>query len=338
MNIGIVGCGRIAKNHIIAAVELGLEVVGLCDIDLNKAKKLKEDYDLKNAVLFESYLEMFSKDLDIVSIATPNGDHYKVALEALRNDLNVIIEKPVALSLSEIHNLIRIKDERGLKVSVCHQNRFNKSIQKVKKTIDSGNLGKIHYISAKVFWYRDKGYYSQSSWRGSKLHLDGALLNQSIHNIDLLLWLMNSKIRNIKSVTRNFIHPEIEMEDFGAALIEFENGSVGFFEATTSAYPKNLEESLYIFAEKGTIKIGGQSVNRIDEWRVDNEIEPIEEIQKKHSESPENIYGNGHIALYKDFVESIKADREPAITLQDGRNAVEVILAIYESSFEKNPI
>jgi predicted dehydrogenase len=144
---------------------------------------------------------------------------------------------------------------------------------------------------------------------------------------------MNSKIRNIKSVTRNFIHPEIEMEDFGAALIEFENGSVGFFEATTAAYPKNLEESLYIFAEKGTIKIGGQSVNRIDEWRVENEIEPIEEIQKKNSESPKNIYGNGHKALYKDMIDAIGQDREPYVTLEEAIHSIDLILKVYGDKF-----
>jgi len=329
MRYALIGCGRISKNHILAAVESNLQIA-VYDNDLKKIERLKNEFNYLEIQYFENYIEMLDVfQPQLVAIATPNASHPQIALECIKRGLNVIIEKPFTLSKKDYLELIEARNQKGVKVAVCHQNRFNKAIQKLKQTIDLDQLGKIHYISAKVFWYRDKHYYNQDYWRGSREHMDGALMNQSIHNIDLLLWLMNSSVKNVKSLRRNFAHPEIEMEDFGAALIEFDNESVGFFEATTATYPKNLEESLYIVAEKGTIKIGGQSVNLIEEWRVDGETEPLEEIKLKYSESPENIYGSGHRALYQDMIESIEQNREPYVTLEEGYKAVELILDIY---------
>lgn len=329
MKYALIGCGRISKNHINAALSSNLQIA-LCDNNLSIINNLKNEYSHLEILYFENYKEMLDVfQPQLVSIATPNASHSAIALDCIRQGVNVIIEKPFTLSKNEYLELIEARNRSGVKVAVCHQNRFNKSIQKAKETIDRGQLGKIHYITAKVFWYRDNQYYDQDAWRGSMEHMDGALMNQSIHNIDLLLWLMNSTVKNVKSLRRNFVHPEIEMEDFGAALIEFENGSVGLFEATTATYPKNLEESLYIVCDKGTIKIGGQSVNQIEEWRVDGEIEPIDEIKHKYSESPENIYGHGHKALYQDMIEAIEQNRDPYVTLEEGFRAVELILEIY---------
>lgn len=329
MRYALIGCGRISRNHILAAAESNFQIA-VHDNDPNKIERLKNEFNYLKILSFENYNEMLDVFRpQLVAIATPNASHSQIALDCIHKGLNVIIEKPFTLSKKNYLELIEARNHKGVKVAVCHQNRFNKAIQKVKETIDSGQLGKIHYISAKVFWYRDKQYYDQDRWRGSQEHMDGALMNQSIHNIDLLLWLMNSSVKNVKSVRRNFAHPEIEMEDFGAALIEFDNGSVGLFEATTATYPKNLEESLYIVAEKGTIKIGGQSVNLIEEWRVDGETDSIGEIKLKYSESHENIYGFGHKALYQDMIDSIEKNREPYVTLEEGYKAVDLIIEIY---------
>lgn len=330
MKYALIGCGRISKNHIKAAVASNLQIA-LCDIDPITIEKLKIEYSHLKILYFENFKDMLDVfQPELVAIATPNASHSQIAIDCIRQGVHVIIEKPLTLSKKDYSDLIEARNLSGVRVAVCHQNRFNKAIQKVKKTIVSGQLGKIHLISAKVFWYRDKQYYNKDHWRGSREHMDGALMNQSIHNIDLLLWLMNSNIKSVKSLRRNFGHPEIEMEDFGAALIEFENESIGLFEATTATYPKNLEESLYIIGEKGTIKIGGQSVNQIEEWRVDGETESIEEIKIKYSEKPENIYGYGHQSLYLDMIEAIEQNREPYVTLEEGYKAVDLILEIYD--------
>lgn len=330
LNYALIGAGRIAKQHLLAAIYNKFNIVALVDIERTKCNNLLDELGLNETRVYTDYIEMLkNEDLDLVAVATPNGTHFKIAKEVLLKKINLIIEKPVTISLVDLDNLVKLKNKNKLKVGVCHQNRFNKSIQKIKRHIDSGDLGKINLISAKVFWYRDTDYYSQSPWRGSVEHLDGALLNQSIHNIDLLLWFVNSNVINVKSTTRNFIHPEIEMEDFGAAIIEFENSSVGLFEATTAAFPRNLEESLYIFAEKGTIKIGGQSVNIIEEWRLIEMNEPVEDLKFHNSELPENIYGNGHQEIYRDMMFSVLNDSEPYITLENAKKSLELILEIY---------
>ena len=330
MNYAIIGCGRIAKSHILSAQYNNLKIVALCDSTLHKAEKLKSEMGLTNVSLFSNHEELLNSiSLDLVSIATPNENHSQIALDFIRKGVNVIIEKPFTLNKIGYSELLEARDRTGVKVAVCHQNRFNKSIQRVKEAIDNGHLGNINYISAKVFWYRDNQYYEQDVWRGSQKNLDGALMNQSIHNIDLLLWLMKSSVVSVKSLSRNFIHPEIEMEDFGAALIEFDSGAVGFFEATTATVPSNLEETLYIIGDNGTIKVGGQSVNQIEEWRVKGGVESAEEIKIKYSENPENVYGFGHRALYRDMIEAIEQNREPYVTLEEGFKAVELILEIY---------
>jgi UDP-N-acetyl-2-amino-2-deoxyglucuronate dehydrogenase len=330
LKFALIGCGRISTNHINAALEMNLEIVSICDINISKCNELVKKHKLDSVRIYDSHNVMLTNEkIDLVAISTPNASHSTIALDFIRHGVNVIIEKPFTLSKNEYLSLLEARNKTGVKVTVCHQNRFNRAIQKVKETIDSGNLGRIHYISAKVFWYRDKHYYNQDAWRGSNEHMDGALMNQSIHNIDLLLWLMNSSVKNVIGLRRNFVHPAIEMEDFGAALIEFENDSIGFFEATTAAFPKNLEESLYIVGDKGTIKVGGQSVNLIEEWRVESETELIEDIQQKYSEYPESIYGFGHKLLYKDIIESIELNREPLVSLEGAYKAIDLILEIY---------
>jgi UDP-N-acetyl-2-amino-2-deoxyglucuronate dehydrogenase len=193
----------------------------------------------------------------------------------------------------------------------------------------------LFYGVATIRWNRNEEYYSQADWRGKWKSDGGALMNQSIHNIDLLLWMMGSPVVEVFGYIDNKNHPSIEVEDMGVALLKFANGSFGIIESSMNTYPENFEETLSIFGEKGTVVLGGKSVNKIVHWNVKDD--PIDDLDA-FNEEVDSVYGNGHIALYKDFIEAIKEDREPAITLQDGRNAVEVILAIYKSSFEKRPV
>ncbi len=331
MKYGLIGCGRIASKHVEAALENSLEIVAICDISLDNARKLIKSFEkLQEVLVYDDFEKMLLEvKLDLVAIATPNNTHTDIAIRCIENGVHVIIEKPFATSMYDFNRLIEIKNKNYVKISVCHQNRFNNSISKLKSFIEKGNLGKINLISAKVFWYRDDAYYQQSSWRGTKEHLDGALLNQSIHNLDLLMWLMDSEIKEIKSITRNFLHPQIEMEDFGAAIIEFVSGSIGIFEATTAAFPSNLEESLYVFAEKGTIKIGGKSLNILENWNVEDDSEDINKNKLLFSENPSSIYGNGHSLLYKDMLNSIEGDHDPLISIEEASKSLLLIFKIY---------
>jgi predicted dehydrogenase len=258
-----------------------------------------------------------------------------VANDLLKKNFNLIIEKPVSLSLIEIDKLIKLSQLNHIKVTVSHQNRFNQSVRRLYKSISSKKLGKLFYGVAAIRWNRNLAYYDQADWRGKWKSDGGALMNQSIHNIDLLLWMMGSPVVEVFGYIDNKNHPSIEVEDMGVALLKFANGSFGIIESSMNTYPENFEETLSIFGEKGTVVLGGKSVNKIVHWNVKDD--PIDDLEV-FNEEVDSVYGNGHIALYKDFIEAIEQDREPAITLQDGRNAVEVILAIYLSSFEKRPV
>lgn len=331
MNYALIGCGRISRKHINAAIILGLNIVALADLEEINSDSIIDEFSLIGVRVYKDYIQMLnSESLDLVAITTPNETHYYIARELLSRGINAIIEKPVSLSIEQLDDLIELRDISSTKVTVCLQNRFNKAIQKVKETLLTGSLGKLNYISVKVFWFRDRYYYNQADWRGTVKHLDGALLNQSIHSIDIMLWLTNSKIVRVNSLTKNFSHPEIQMEDFGVVIIEFDNGTVGLIEATTAAYPRNLEESLYLFGDYGTIKVGGTSLNLIEEFRIlDNNVN-VETIKTNFSESPNDIYGNGHIVLYEDMVNAINLDLSPSISLESSRDSLELILSIYD--------
>ncbi|NBK25820.1 MAG: Gfo/Idh/MocA family oxidoreductase, partial [Spirochaetia bacterium] len=181
-------------------------------------------------------------------------------------------------------------------------------------------------------------YYDRASWRGTWEQDGGALMNQCIHNIDLLRWMMGNEVVEVFAYTDKLNHPYIEAEDLGIALIRFANGSYGIIEGTTDIYPKNLEETLYLFGEKGTVKAGGQSVNIIEEWRFADMLDDADEVKATYHENPPNVYGFGHTPLFADVIESIRNDRQPMVTAEDGKRALELVLAIYKSAAEGRPV
>jgi len=333
---GIIGCGRISKKHIEAVIKNGSKIKAICDVEEKKCEFLRKSCNLIESDIITDFNVLINDyNLDNVSIATSSDNHFEIAEKAMLKGINTIIEKPVSLSLLEIDNLIKLSIETGVKAAVCHQNRFNSSVKRLHKSVLKSKLGKLFYGVATIRWNRNKAYYDQAEWRGKWRSDGGALMNQSIHNIDLLLWMMGSPVVEVFGYIENKNHPSIEVEDMGVALLKFENGSFGVIESSMNTYPENFEETLSIFGEKGSVVLGGKSVNKIAHWNVKDD--PIDDLEK-FNEEVDSVYGNGHIALYKDFIEAIEQDREPAITLQDGRNAVEVILAIYLSSFEKRPV
>lgn len=340
MKYAIIGCGRISFNHIIAAIENNLEIVALCDLKDDKMDAILQKFNFNtNIKKYIHYREMLqNEDIDLIAICTESGKHGKIALDCIEAEVNLIIEKPITLSLEEADLIIEKSRERNVKISACHQNRFNKSIQKIREAVEEKRFGKMLYATAHIRWNRKEEYYKQSSWRGTWEQDGGALMNQCIHNIDLLRWMMGNDIIEVFGMTDNLNHSYIEAEDMGIALVKFSNGGYGIIEGTTNIYPNNLEETLYLFGERGTVKAGGKSVNVIEEWQFEDNLDDLEYVKKNYCEYPKNVYGFGHSLLYKDVISSIVDNREPYVTAMDGRNALELVLAIYKSSVENKKV
>lgn len=340
MKYAIIGCGRISVNHIAAAIENNLDVVAVCDILPDNMQDKLEKFKLYSKVRkYTDYKKMLNIERpELVAICTESGKHASIAIDCINGGCNVIIEKPIALSLKDADEIIKKAEQKGVKVCACHQNRFNKSVQEIRRALEHKRFGKLLYGTAHIRWNRGKNYYTQAPWRGTWEQDGGALMNQCIHNIDLLRWSMGDEIEEVVGITDNLNHSFIEAEDLGLAIIKFKNGSYGLIEGTTNVYPSNLEETLYIFGEKGTVKAGGKSVNLIEEWRFDDGMDCTEEVKQKCNENPPNIYGYGHNPLYADVIKAINNNTQPYITAEDGRRALELVLAIYKSANEGKSI
>ena len=255
MKYALIGCGRISVNHIKAALNNNLEIIAVCDILTHKMDAMLEKFNLKNSSIkrYTDYNEMIKNERpEIVSIATESGLHAKIALDCIEKGVNLIIEKPMAMSIEDADKIIALANKKNVKVSACHQNRFNLAIQELRKAVETGRFGKLSHGSIHVRWNRDHGYYDQASWRGTWEQDGGALMNQCIHGIDLLRWMMGDEIEEIYGATRQQFHDYLEAEDVGMAVVKFKNGAIGTIEGTTNVYPKNLEETL----KELNVKIG----------------------------------------------------------------------------------
>lgn len=334
MRYALIGCGRISPNHVVAAKNNHLEITALCDIDKAQMEDKILKFNLNKEILqYTDYRIMLKEQKpELVAIATESGKHAQIALDCIEAGCNVIIEKPIALSLEDADQIIEKAKEKNVKVCACHQNRFNKSILKIREAVEKKRFGKLLYGTAHIRWARDYEYYARAKWRGTWEQDGGALMNQCIHDIDLLRWMMGDEIEEVVGMTDRLKHDYIEAEDLGIALIRFKNGSYGIIEGTTNIYPKNLEETLYIFGEKGTVKAGGEAVNIIEEWRFSDYLDDPEEVKKECHELPPNVYGFGHSKLYADMVDAIENDRPPYVDGEAGRRALELVLAIYLSA------
>lgn len=324
LRFGLLGCGRISSKHVNALInnKEEAELVAVYDIVEDLAVDKKNQYESKvqgsNVKVYKDYNEFINdENIDVVTIATISGYHAKQAIDCLNHGKHVLIEKPMALTLEDADKIIKLGRERNKKVCVSHQNRFMPAIQKLKRAIDEGRFGKLIHGTARTLWARDDNYYKQAPWRGTKSLDGGTLMNQCIHNIDLLQWMLGGEIERLYSETDTFIR-DIETEDFGAILMRFKNGAVGIVEGSVCVYPKNLEESLSIFGEKGTVVIKN---GKIETWVFEDERD-----YDKVVEEEENL---GHIPLYKDFIDAINLNREPLVNGEEGKKAIEIILKAY---------
>ena len=340
MRYALIGCGRISPNHVMAAKNNNLEICALCDIVKENAEDKMVKFELSPDIpIYTDYHEMLEKEKpELVAIATESGEHAQIALDCINEGCNVIIEKPIALSLEDADKVIALADAKHVKVCANHQNRFNKSILKIRDAVEKDRFGRMFYGTAHIRWSRDYEYYNRAKWRGTWEQDGGALMNQCIHNIDLLRWMMGDDIDEVVGMTDRLNHDYIDAEDLGIALVKFSNGGYGIIEGTTDIYPKNLEETLYLFGEKGTVKAGGTSVNRIEEWRFSDMLDDPNDVKSQFREDPPNVYGFGHTPLYADVIDAINNDRQPYVDARAGRRALELVLAIYKSAAEGVPI
>ena len=331
LNFAIIGTGRISASHFEAVKLLGndLTLVAVCDImSDNMDEALLRAGITTGVTKYTDYRKLLEKHKpNIVTIATSSGSHAEIGVEVLEAGAHCIIEKPLALSISDADKLIAASETAGRLLAVCHPNRFNRSIVELRKAFDEGRFGNISHMAAHVRWNRTKDYYTQAPWRGTWAADGGCLMNQCIHNADILHWFMGD-IDEVFAYTRNVQHPYIESEDLGLALVRGTNGTLGLFEGTVNVYPKNLEETLYVFGEKGTAKLAGPSLKIIEEWNF------TDVLDKPETDS----HGSGHFHFYKDVVDAIKTGRKPLIDGHEGKRAMELILAIYKSQKTGFPV
>ncbi|QAA30598.1 Gfo/Idh/MocA family protein [Clostridium manihotivorum] len=334
----IIGCGRISYKHVeaIAANKNEGILVCVCDIveerAVSKAKQYKEKCPPEQLPkVYTDYQEMIEKEqIDIITIATESGYHAEIAVYCMNKGINVICEKPMALSIEDADNMICIAKLNNVKLCICHQNRFNSSIQLLRKAVEKNRFGRLISGTARILWNRDMDYYTQAKWRGTWELDGGALMNQCIHDIDLLQWMLGGQIDTVYAQCDTFLR-KIDAEDFGAIIIRFKNGAIGMVEGTTCIYPRNLKETLDIFGEKGTVSIGGIAVNKIDTWSFEDESQDNEFISKFSSKDPDTVYGFGHKFLFKDMINAIRENKTPYVDGEEGKKAMAIVLAAYKS-------
>lgn len=330
IRFGLLGCGRIAKRHsdLLGGNHIdGAKLLAVCDIDHARADALASRFGISAHYDINDFL--CREDLDAIAVLTPSGLHPQHTIECARAKKHVVVEKPMALRLRDADDMIRACDEAGVKLFVVKQNRFNVPIVKAREALDGGRFGKLVLGTVRVRWCRDQAYYDQDAWRGTWAQDGGVLTNQASHHIDMLEWFFGDVVSvHARSATALV---KIETEDTAVATLNFRSGALGIIEATTAARPADLEGSLSILGEKGTVEIGGFAMNQIRHWRFVNELPSDKEVIEKFSVNPPNVYGFGHQAYYQHVVECL-ADRGAALVdgLQ-GRKSLELISALYES-------
>jgi len=324
----IIGCGHIARKHAEAIHNAeGAELIAVCD---RVPAAMKEYQDKYNVDTFEDHHDLLERnDIDVVCICTPSGTHAKLACDAAQKGKHVVLEKPIALTVSDAERIIRTCQEHGVKLTVVHPNRFKPAVVELKRLLDENKLGKISHINATVRWNRNQEYFDQVPWRGTKGMDGGVLMNQAIHNLDLIQWLAGDVEQVFSMNTTRF--RLIETEDVATGLIRFKDGVLGVVEAAVTIYDKSLEETLSIFGEKGSVQLGGTTIGRINTLNVSGlDLEETKGIVDRINREP--VGKPGHQWIIEDIIGAIHNDREPLVSGKDGLNALKLVLALYESA------
>ena len=328
VRIALVGCGRISGNHFDAYRKIdGLQLVGVCDVVSERARAAA---DANGVPAFTSYEEMLhSVACDAVAICTPSGLHPQHGVMAAKLGKHVITEKPMAISLAAADELVQACDAAGVNLFVVKQNRLNPPIQLLKRAIDKGRFGRIYLANTTVRWTRPQEYYDQAPWRGTWEFDGGAFMNQASHYVDLIQWLVGP-VESVMAKTATLAR-RIEAEDTGIAVLKFRNGALGTIEVTMLTYPKNLEGSITILGEKGSAKISGTAVNRVETWQF-SDYDDDDKLIEAATTNPPNVYGFGHEAYYRNVLRVLRGEATPDTDGREGLKSLELLIAMYLSA------
>ncbi|MBX3021259.1 MAG: Gfo/Idh/MocA family oxidoreductase [Bdellovibrionales bacterium] len=333
LNFALIGCGRIAPKHVDALTSgavSGARLVAVCDDKFERAKVIAEKHE--GVAAFSDRFEMMEKmgsDIDVVVILTPSGLHAQHAIDMAKYRKHVVVEKPMALTLQDADRMIAACDAAGVRLFVVKQNRYNHPVKKLRQAMEAGRFGKLVLGTVRVRWCRTQKYYDQDSWRGTWAYDGGVFANQASHHVDLLQWMMGDVESVFAKTSTSLVN--IETEDTGVVIVRFKNGALGVIEATTATRPKDLEGSLSILGEKGTVEIGGFAVNEMKTWNFSEPLPDDGEVVEKYRVAPPNVYGFGHTEYLNKVVESIREGRAALVDGLEGRKSLELISAIYES-------
>ena len=349
IRIALVGCGRISRNHIKSFIvhHKRVDLVALCDVNKAQLDEIDDfisqsSHELQNSqskifspIHFLSYTDLIeavkSNELkvDLVVLTTPSGHHPSQAILAAEHGIHVCTEKPMATRWEDGLKMVKACEDAGVKLFVVKQNRLNSTLQLVKRQLAARRFGQLSMISVNVFWQRPQSYYDLSAWRGTWDLDGGALMNQASHYVDLLHWLVGpveSLSASISTTGRN-----IEAEDTAALQLKWKNGALGTMSVTMLTYPKNLEGSITILGETGTVKIGGPAVNKIECWDFADE-QPDDDLVEQASYETTSVYGFGHPAYYSNVIDVLQGKSEPLCDGREGLKSLELIIAAYQSA------
>lgn len=330
LKFALVGCGRIAKRHseLLGYKQIiGASLTAVCDIIEDKAKKIGEQFSVP--YFNDMHQMMQSESIDVVVVLTESGNHARHVIELAKYGRHIVVEKPMALTLDEADSMIEACDQAGCKLFVVKQNRFNVPVLKLREALTAGRFGKLVMGTVRVRWCRPQSYYDQDPWRGTWAFDGGVLTNQASHHIDLLEWMMG-EVDSVYAMSRTAL-VDIEAEDTAVVAVRFKNGSLGVIEATTAVRPKDLEGSISVLGERGSVEIGGFAVNKMKTWDFVESCEGDDEVLEKYSVNPPSVYGFGHQAYYEHVVDCIINDKRHLVDGLQGRKSLELISAIYES-------
>lgn len=327
-HLALVGCGRIARNHFDAVARTdGLALSAVCDVDEARAREAGEAHGVP---WFASYEEMLkTARCDIVALCTPSGLHAPQGVLAARAGKHVLSEKPMATTLAAADELVEACDAAGVQLFVVKQNRLNPPIQLLRRAVDRGRFGRIYMANVTVRWQRPQDYYDAAPWRGTWEFDGGAIMNQASHYVDLIQWLVGPVESVVAKTATQARH--IEAEDSGAAVLRFRSGALGVIEVNVLTYPRNLEGSITILGEKGSVKIGGTAVNKVEHWQF-AEYDDDDKLVESVSTNPPNVYGFGHLGYYANVLAVLRGAARADTDGRAGRKSLELILAIYESA------
>ncbi len=329
VRIGLIGCGRISKNHLDAVSQIpDAEFVAVCDSVPEKAKALAEERGITK-VYYDHHEMLAKEELDLVSICTPSGMHPEHGVDVANAGVHVLTEKPMAINIAAADRLIKACDDNHVHLFVVKQNRLNSTMQLLKRAVENNRFGRIYMAQANVFWQRPQAYYDMEKWRGTWEFDGGAYMNQASHYVDAMYWLLGN-VDSVSAFTATMAR-NIEAEDTGSAILHFRNGIIASINVTMLTYPKNFEGSITIIGENGTVKVGGVAVNKIEKWEFE-EYDDDDRIALDSNYIPPNIYGFGHNPYYRNVIDTLLRRAVPSTDGRDGRKSVEIIQAIYRSA------